>query len=286
MDAEFKPLYALLRRYNITDYLVSSEFENTLIELDLDCDWRDLDQEFELSVGKTRGKYPEAFFELMMSLVVYSSTGGHNKFIRLLNSFLSWSPENIDYGKVQKELKTVEIDGDALKLFNKHIKGLNERVSIKAKVIADTPNTSRDPKKVFIIHGHDEVALLELDKLLRDELKLRPVILKDQPSVGWSTIISKFEREVETCGIVIALFTPDDLTVNNTQRARQNVVFELGYVLGRDYGKQNRRIIVIKRGNVEIPSDISGVLYYEYQKSVSELYLNLKKEIESWGPMS
>ena len=66
-------------------------------------------------------------------------------------------------------------------------------------------------------------------------------------------------------------------------RARQNVILELGYFLGKFQDQPNRRIIIIKTGDIEIPSDISGVLYLEYFKNMKEIFYDLKKQFETWG---
>ena len=56
------------------------------------------------------------------------------------------------------------------------------------------------------------------------------------------------------------LLTPDDRVTSGGARARQNVIFELGYFIGK-LGRE--RVTVLKRGEVEIHSDYSGVIYHE-----------------------
>jgi len=100
-------------------------------------------------------------------------------------------------------------------------------------------------KNVFIIHGHDT-----------------PIILHEQPNQG-NTIIEKFEENADVV-YAIALLTPDDVGAekkcqkNLKPRARQNVIFEFGYFIGR-LGR--KKVCGILSGDIEIPSDYSGVLY-------------------------
>jgi len=120
--------------------------------------------------------------------------------------------------------------------------------------------------RVFIVHGHDEAAKYAVQALL-ERLGLEGVILDEQTGRG-DTIIAKFEREAGNAAFAVVLLTPDDKGgvatggVNQLKpRARQNVIFELGYFaakLGRG------RVCALRRGDVEIPSDFSGVQYLPY----------------------
>lgn len=115
-------------------------------------------------------------------------------------------------------------------------------------------NTSQ----VFIIHGRDIGTRDTIARFL-ESLDLEPVILQEQPDRS-RTIIEKFEEYAQV-NFAIALFTPDDfggLKGDDAQsRARQNVVFEFGYFIGK-YGRGRVRALV--KGNIEIPSDYSGVV--------------------------
>jgi hypothetical protein len=115
--------------------------------------------------------------------------------------------------------------------------------------------------KVFIVHGHDDAALEGLARFL-EKLKLEVIILKEQPNQG-RTIIEKFEQSSSEVGFAVVLMTPDDIGAavsasEQNSRARQNVVFELGYFVG----KLGRGCVcLLKKGAVEIPSDLFGVVY-------------------------
>lgn len=62
----------------------------------------------------------------------------------------------------------------------------------------------KDPKQIFVIHGHDTTAVLELEKLLGEEWDLKRVILKYKPGKG-RTLIEKFEEEAKTTSYAFAI---------------------------------------------------------------------------------
>lgn len=115
-------------------------------------------------------------------------------------------------------------------------------------------------KKVFIVHGHDNEAKTEAARVI-EKLGLEAIILHEQAS-GGNTIIEKIERYTDV-GFAIVLYTPCDEGYSKQDtmpenRARQNVVFEHGYLIGK-LGRS--RVCALVKGNVETPGDISGVVY-------------------------
>ncbi|ACA19281.1 nucleotide-binding protein-like protein containing TIR -like domain [Methylobacterium sp. 4-46] len=121
--------------------------------------------------------------------------------------------------------------------------------------------------KVFIVHGHDDAALQGLARFI-EKLGLEAIVLKEQPDQG-RTIIEKFEQSATDVGYAVVLLTPDDMggaktTEEQDTRARQNVIFELGYFAGR-LGRG--RVCLLKKGRIEIPSDLFGVIYTEMDPS-------------------
>ena len=93
-------------------------------------------------------------------------------------------------------------------------------------------------------------------------MELEPVILHEQPNKG-RTIIDKFEEYADV-RFAVVLLTPDDVgAVKDREadllpRARQNVVFEFGYFIGR-LGRE--RVCALAKGDIETPSDSDGILY-------------------------
>lgn len=139
-----------------------------------------------------------------------------------------------------------------------------------------------DSKKVFIVHGHDGGTKETVARFI-SQLGLEPIILHEQPSQG-RTIIEKFEDHSDV-EYAIALITPDDIgssikePENTRQRARQNVIFEFGYFLGK-LGRH--KVVGLVKGDIEVPSDYSGVLYIPIDESGAWRFL-LIKELKSAG---
>lgn len=118
-------------------------------------------------------------------------------------------------------------------------------------------------KQVFIVHGHDDIAKLEMAAFVKS-LGLEPIILHLQASSG-RTIIEKIEH-YSNVGFGVVLYTPCDVggkvgALSSAYRARQNVVFEHGYLIGK-LGRP--RVAAIVKGQVETPNDISGVVYIAF----------------------
>lgn len=135
-------------------------------------------------------------------------------------------------------------------------------VSSRTGAQAAAPSNS-----VFVVHGHDD-AMKEAVARTLEKLGLDPVILHEKPNKS-RTIIQKF-TDYATVSFAVVLLSPDDIGRKRTQsnkhirpRARQNVVFELGFFLGK---LGHERVVSLYRNerNFEIPSDYSGVLFVPY----------------------
>ena len=126
-------------------------------------------------------------------------------------------------------------------------------------------NAKRPGKRVFIVHGH-ETAMKESVARFLERLGLEAIILHEQANAG-QTIIEKFERESDA-DFAVVLFSPDDVGAEKDKmadlkpRARQNVVLELGYFIGK-LGRQ--RVLPLVHGQLELPSDVHGVVYVSYE---------------------
>lgn len=123
-----------------------------------------------------------------------------------------------------------------------------------------TQDNSISKSKVFVVHGHDEALKQEVARIVEKQ-GLEAIILSEQANHG-KTIIEKFEENTEV-GAAICLFTGDDYgkakdVEDDNLRARQNVVFEAGYFMGK-LGREN--VILIANPEIEIPSDLQGVVY-------------------------
>ena len=123
-------------------------------------------------------------------------------------------------------------------------------------------------QSIFIVHGHDEEMKQSIARTL-EKLGLKPLILHEQPN-GGRTVIEKFMDYGEIASFAVILLSPDDLahkvgedSATARYRARQNVILELGFFLGR---LKRDRVVVIHREaeNFEMPSDFAGVLFVPF----------------------
>ena len=145
------------------------------------------------------------------------------------------------------------------------------------------PPKIKNTKKVFIVHGHDDALKNAVARTL-SRIGLEPVILHEQANRG-RTVIEKFIDHSDV-GFAVVLLTPDDRggVATDTSdrfrpRARQNVVMELGFFLGR-LGRE--RVAAIYDSEVEMPSDYTGVLFLPYDDK-GMWQFSLAKEIREAG---
>ena len=175
------------------------------------------------------------------------------------------------YGDWEDRLRTHEIR------VHKRITFL-EAIVQRLKIIPEggeelIPKSSSGGERVFIIHGHDEASKSQVARLIQ-KLDLVPVILGEQPNRG-RTIIEKLERNSDVA-YAVAILTPDD---SSGTRARQNVILELGQFMSK-LGRE--KVAILYRPDVELPSDIKGVVYIEFDKSGAWQY-SLAKELKAAG---
>ena len=143
-------------------------------------------------------------------------------------------------------------------------------------------NERINTKEVFVVHGRDEGARDKVARFL-ERLDLKPVVLHEQPNEG-RTIIEKFE-DFAHVGFAVVLLTPDDTgrlqddAGDFKPRARQNVIFEFGYFVGK-LGRE--RVCALVKGDVERPSDYDGVLYIPLDDS-GGWEMRLLQELKSAG---
>jgi predicted nucleotide-binding protein len=136
---------------------------------------------------------------------------------------------------------------------------------------------------VFVVHGRDAHALAGLTNFLDERLELgRPIILRDVKGDN-RTIIEKFEECAREADLVFVLMTPDD-TVGTLRRARQNVIFELGYFMGA-FGRRSDKLIILKSGDVEVPSDINGMWSIDVSNGfTSDTERKIRNQLQGrWG---
>jgi predicted nucleotide-binding protein len=149
-------------------------------------------------------------------------------------------------------------------------------------------NAQASNVRSFIVHGHDHQSLLELKDYLQNALGLdEPVVLQQMPGQG-RTLIEKFESEAEATELVFVLLTPDDKGANPSdtdtekRRARQNVIFEMGFFLGK-LGRTSGRVLLLYKGSLDIPSDIAGIEYIDITNGIESAGEKIRKELRASG---
>lgn len=121
-------------------------------------------------------------------------------------------------------------------------------------------NGTKYSRRIFVIHGRDYYKRDKLVKILK-KMDFEPIVLEQEPSRGL-TIVEKLEQNLNNVGFSFVIYTPDDVgkIIGGIEepRARQNVIFEHGLligVLGRD------RVCALICGDVKMPSDLQGLIY-------------------------
>ena len=122
---------------------------------------------------------------------------------------------------------------------------------------------SRSPTPIFIVHGRAEAPRKQVVRFLQTYTKSEPIVLQDETKGGLKSIIEMLEQYKAAAKFVIVLLTADDRgslagSRKSRPRARQNVVFELGFFIGA-LGRS--RVAILCEEDVELPSDINGILY-------------------------
>jgi predicted nucleotide-binding protein len=147
-----------------------------------------------------------------------------------------------------------------------HIEGILTKVetdvnSSEMEIYTKEIKKTHSQEKIFIVHGHDNETKETVARFLQ-KIGLTPIILYEQPNLG-RTIIEKFETFADVSYAVV-LLTPDDVGAvagnerDLKKRARQNVIMELGYFIGK-LGRN--RVCALNKEGIEIPSDYHGIVY-------------------------
>jgi predicted nucleotide-binding protein len=156
------------------------------------------------------------------------------------------------------------------------VRDYKDYVMSKSNTIVNTPVTSSD--RIFIVHGHDGESRETVARFVQ-QIGFKPVILHEQANQG-RTVIEKVEANSDV-GFAIVLLTPDEGCKKGgipEPRARQNVLLELGYFIGK-LGRD--RVCTLKKGDVNIPSDFAGVVWESME--LSNWKQSLGRELSAAG---
>lgn len=143
---------------------------------------------------------------------------------------------------------------------------------------SESPKAKLNYSKVFVVHGHDGEMKQSVARIIEKQ-GIEAIILSEQANRG-KTIIEKLEGNSDVGGAV-CLFTADDFGRENSEhddklRARQNVVLEAGYFMGK-LGRDH--VVFLADDGIEMPSDLFGIVY----TSTSNWEVELLKELKAMG---
>lgn len=235
----------------------------------------------------------------------FSTKGQHGYPNELSTGWISWTarveeavrpllrPESTVYAQLDEGLNWTYLGNDeehfqrGRSLILGAIAAVRDLLSSGALTVPQIRPVSPISERVFVVHGHDDVSKSRVEQFLNEQ-GLTPIVLHRQPDKGM-TVIEKFEQYADV-GFAIILLTPDDIAFpaetdklnkdDGKLRARPNVLFEFGYFVGR-LGRS--RVCCLYTGDVELPSDVSGLLYKEFNRSVDEVFYELLKELRAAG---
>lgn len=156
-------------------------------------------------------------------------------------------------------------------IFNDYLKEMDDQPAAQKPI-------SSDKSKIFVVHGHDGELKESVARLIEQQ-GIQTIILFEKPNQG-KTLIEKIES-YSNVGGAICLFTKDDLgkaknEAEEKYRARQNVVLETGYFMGK-LGRNS--IVILADSGIEMPLDLSGVVY----TNTANWQVDLLKELKSFG---
>ena len=198
-----------------------------------------------------------------------------NSYNRAGHSLFGFMLNNEKFGKLEL-INHINGKIENLKILLEKIDFLTSINSNEKKI----PSNKIEKNNVFIVHGHDNEVKEKVARFI-ERLGFNPIIIQEQ--IGRNNSIMDQIELHSNVGYGIILYTPCDIGSRNIEnvplknRARQNVVFEHGLLVGK-IGREN--ICVLKKGEIELPTDWSGIVF----KTMDEDWkINIAKEMKGAG---
>lgn len=186
-----------------------------------------------------------------------------------------------EFGEGKKDIYVDHFDfGGSVKLLSNgklRAEEIQENMKTGNNVEEKKRKLASGSKVCFLVHGHDDVRKLEVTRFIEKDLEIEVIILHEQAS-GGKTIIEKIEHHSDV-DFAVCLLTGDDVGSKKGKeiardRARQNVILEAGFFMGR-LGRE--RTILLREETVENPSDMNGIVYITFSEQWKD---DLRKEIQ------
>jgi predicted nucleotide-binding protein len=128
-------------------------------------------------------------------------------------------------------------------------------------------SASNKRQRLFVVSGSDflmrQAAVAALSKLF-----LVPVVLQEQPNSG-RKILTNFTSYIDMKFALVLLspddcvYPKDDKTTKSKLKPRQDIIFLLGYLLGK-LGLEKVLVLFRESQNFEIPNDFEGVKFVAF----------------------
>ncbi|MGG9971851.1 TIR domain-containing protein [Ferruginibacter sp. SUN002] len=255
-----------------------TKLKGLLSELNLITGATDADRKkFDRIVERTKGIATRQF----------TPTQTYSEKIEVLSERISRAVFGLNHYHVNDLVSIIEVMIDELDLLqHQEQKVLTNFENITPLNSYNPAKSAKNNSRIFIVHGHNDAMKFATARTL-EKFKLEPIILHEQANNG-DTIIEKFTRNSDV-GFAIILLSADDYgyskkdsSANAKLRARQNVIFELGFF----YGKLERKKVVAifeQTDDFEKPSDIDGIVYIPYNPNDSGWQFELAKELKGAG---
>lgn len=286
---KYEVLYSDLRNHFIGSYLASRDFKIFMSEIGKYDQWKRIYEKvksersyFAFGTDHEPGDAADTFGIYLNA--IQQNNEVEDIVTLIIEHFISNSIEKRNFSDVVQSMKISRFKSENIDKIQKVIDNHEKKEFPEKKILHEKevkPKTKPNGKDVFIVHGHNEEIKHNVARTLTS-LKLNPIILHEQSNEGL-TIIEKFEK-FSVVEFAIILLTFDDYgNVKNEEtknkRARQNVILELGYFLAK-LGRS--KVLPLYEDGVELPSDISGVLYTKIDESENWKF-RLVKELKSAG---
>ncbi len=229
------------------------------------------------SAEKSYGKWNDFNVELLKRL--FTNDELSEEYDRWAGSMVMSLGEKYLGEKVSDFYEEIDEKIHRLESMVERLELIPESASAPQQESKSAPARKIDRSKIFIVHGHDDSAKLEVARFI-EKIGFEPIILHEQASKS-KTIIEKIEAYSDV-GFGVVIYSPCDVGGKNLDppelsgRARQNVVFEHGFLIGK-LGRS--KVCPLVKGNVETPNDISGIVYTSMDSS--NWQIELAKELRA-----
>lgn len=292
INSKYEVLYSDLRSLSLGEFLVSREFKLFMTQAGQYDTWMKMFKQTEsersyyaMGMDHESGDAADTFGKYLNALSENNNQGLENLIATIISKLIDYKKEKTNFTFILESAKVANFSKESIKLIEEAISQHEKKDFPQKDKSVFIPKTKKESKvdlqKVFIVHGHNQELKLNVARII-EKLKLTPIILHEQSDEGL-TIIEKFEKHSDVSFAVVLLTFDDYGFIKSEQdknkRARQNVVLELGYFLAK-LGRKN--VMPLYEHGVELPSDISGVLYTKIDDSENWKF-RLVKELKSAG---